>query len=175
MTNTCSPQGLVEREAFFARVDRRGANECWPWLGSTMKKSARGVFYFKGKNYIAARVAWHLHAGEPPPANLFVCHSCDNPNCVNPSHLWLGTNSDNIKDAASKGRLYMQRFPEKAPKGIRKAKGTAHGRAKLDDSLVLQMRAQYAAGASLKGLADQYGVAPRTIADAVKRVTWTHV
>ena len=89
---------------FWAKVDRRGPDECWPWTGG-VNGDGYGRFYLKRKKMTAAtRVAWSLATGREFPADKLACHSCDNPGCVNPGHIWPGTQSDNIKDCANKGR-----------------------------------------------------------------------
>jgi hypothetical protein len=75
---------------------------CWEWIGYK-KKDKYGQFYFDSKAQQSNRVAWILTYGEIPKG-LFVCHKCDNPSCCNPSHLFLGTNRDNIIDMYKKGR-----------------------------------------------------------------------
>jgi len=82
-------------------------NGCWEWTGCLDKKGY-GQFYYKGKHRRAHRVSWALKYGEIPPSELFACHKCDNPKCVNPDHLFLGTQSDNMKDMSRKGRVRNQ-------------------------------------------------------------------
>jgi hypothetical protein len=91
-------------EAFWQRVAVRSKNECWNWQGP---KDKRGYGYFdlNGTRHRAHRAAWILTFGTKPPKNIFVCHRCDNPSCVNVAHLFLGTCADNMQDASKKGRL----------------------------------------------------------------------
>ena len=87
-------------ERFWDRVDKKGPDECWEWFG---QKNPKGYGYVKPYG-LTHRFSYELHTGEKP-GELFVCHSCDNPPCVNPAHLWLGTVTDNQRDAKAKGRL----------------------------------------------------------------------
>ena len=91
-------------ERFWANVDK--SDECWSWTGH---KSPRGYGDLRvdGKMMRAPRYSWTLHYG-PIPAGLFVLHHCDNPPCVRPDHLFVGTLSDNSQDASRKRRLWMQ-------------------------------------------------------------------
>jgi hypothetical protein len=94
-------------ERFWKYVERRGPNDCWPWSGQMMTKNSRGYLRVyidgKAKNVLCSRISFTLHKG-PIPDGLFVCHTCDNPNCVNPDHLWAGTVTDNCRDMWRKGR-----------------------------------------------------------------------
>jgi hypothetical protein len=83
---------------FWRRVDKKGPDDCWIWIGST---TTHGYGQFK---LGAHRYSWELANG-PIPAGYLVCHTCDVRNCVNPNHLFLGTNKDNLHDASLKGRL----------------------------------------------------------------------
>lgn len=82
---------------------------CWYWLGS-ISNTGYGRILVDGINKQANRVSYMIYKGDP--ADLFVCHTCDNRNCVNPDHLWLGTNTDNMRDMSKKGR---HRSPEVHP------------------------------------------------------------
>jgi hypothetical protein len=80
---------------------------CWEWQGARDGKRY-GVLRVDSQNIGTHRVSWVIANG-PIPDGLFVCHTCDNPPCVNPAHLFLGTNQDNQRDASQKGRLWRQR------------------------------------------------------------------
>jgi len=98
---------LVDR--FWGKVDRRRDDECWPWTASVTRHGYGQIMvgaYGTGSRprpLRANRVAWELTHG-PIPDGLWVLHSCDNPSCCNPSHLFLGTQTENMRDAADKGR-----------------------------------------------------------------------
>jgi hypothetical protein len=87
-------------DRFYSKVEK--TSSCWNWTHSK-NKFGHGMFSFQGKTIGAHRFSFDLHKGSLPH-NLFVCHSCDNPSCVNPSHLWLGTAKDNAQDMIKKGR-----------------------------------------------------------------------
>lgn len=134
-------------QRFWAKVDVRGPDECWEWKGQK-SSSGYGLFNWRrGRTQIASRIAYHFTKGDP--RNLFVCHSCDNPPCVNPAHLWLGSQKENMNDAAAKGRL----------KGG-KLRGEDHGCSKLS---VEQARLAKFSGIPIKNLAREFGVTAQAI------------
>ncbi len=90
--------------AFASKVSCYGPDDCWPWNG-TRNAKGYGTLSHKGKKLWAHRLSWQLANGRPVPEGMLVCHRCDNPQCVNPAHLWIGTVGDNTRDAVEKGRL----------------------------------------------------------------------
>lgn len=142
------------------RTERVG--ECLVWKGSRSRKGY-GRVYIDGtrRKWPAHRVMFERENG-PIPNGMFVCHSCDNPPCINPDHLFLGDACDNMRDASRKGRLTGPRG-ERAPA------------AKLKTDQVLTIRARWAGGEPRKVLAAEYGVDHRTIWRIVKRRAWAHV
>lgn len=86
---------------FWSLMEKRGQDECWPWIGKKTK-DGYGEIWVGKTPFIASRVAWALANQKQPEG--FVCHSCDNPVCCNPKHLWLGSPKDNVSDMIKKRR-----------------------------------------------------------------------
>jgi hypothetical protein len=99
-------RGLRQRgtlaERFWAKVDQRGPDECWPWLAST-NQQGYGQINIDGRPHLSSRVALELTQGPLAPG-LSACHHCDNPPCCNPAHLYAGTKADNMNDYLERGR-----------------------------------------------------------------------
>jgi hypothetical protein len=145
-------------ERFWSKVERRGIDDCWEWQRGRDKDGYGSVKFRPHGQFRAARVAFYLgHAKQP--GDLLVCHTCDNPACCNPRHLWLGTNTDNIADRSSKGRTARQL-------------GEAHGLTTLTNDAVSEI---LQSSDTQRALARRYQVDPMTISNIWRRVVWRHV
>jgi hypothetical protein len=91
---------------FYDKVDKRGQRECWPW-SAYKERDGRGTFRIGSKKYKAPRVMMMLMTGREIPKEKIVCHTCDNPSCVNPKHLYLGTPKQNTSDMLMRGRHHV--------------------------------------------------------------------
>lgn len=170
---------------FWSRVDKSGGpNACWPWMGSTDRRGYGkiGQGMRTGKDLLAHRVVWALTIG-PIPNDMLVCHRCDNPPCVNPIHLFLGTNADNMRDCAKKGRNVAQAHPEKLPRGDqngarlhieRMPRGEKNGFAKLTTTIVRSIRTD-GADLSQRAIARKYAISQACVWKILHRETWAHV
>ena len=91
-------------DRFWNKVAIRGFDDCWDWIAAKLPKPENyGQVYFGGKTMRAHRVSWIINRGEIPKG-MHVLHKCDNPPCVNPNHLWIGTHGENMKDMVIKDR-----------------------------------------------------------------------
>jgi hypothetical protein len=162
---------------FWSLVSKNVDGDCWLWVGR--KDRTTGGFYYGRfcvgyKKYLAHRISYYLHNKRWP--KLYVCHTCDFPLCVNPEHLFEGTNADNMRDMAQKGRAacgsrsghYTQ--PERTPKG------SGHHRTRLTEQMVIDMREEYRrGGVTHSALARRFGLSKFAIHSIITRRTWKHV
>lgn len=151
-------------ERFWSKVDKSG--ECWTWTGAMGRKNY-GVFRHNNRTTKAHRFAYEMAHGAIP-AGMFVCHTCDNPSCVNPAHLWVGTPKENSLDMVRKGRTHKPGF--KMPKGHNR--GERSSSAKMTWAKVHELRARRAAGERLSVLAAEYGIAKKTVQGIVSGRYW---
>ncbi len=147
-------------ERFWSKVDVQGLTDCWLWLGSKSGRDDRGYIGVDGRNKLAHRVAWEVTYGSIPD-ELNVLHSCDNPPCCNPNHLFLGTQKDNMIDAVAKGRI--DRSGEKNP------------RAGLTEVDVRRIRSVFRAGFSRQEIANARGLKYGHVCDIISERIWKGV
>jgi hypothetical protein len=146
-------------ERFWSKVEVKETIKCWLWKGVS-DSNGYGQFRFEGKTIRAPRVAFYLRTGEWPDN---ACHTCDNPTCCNPDHIFSGTRKDNMMDMMAKGRHKTDR-------------GEKHGGAVLTDALVVGIRNEYKEGSlSMSQLAKKYGCSFSTIQRVISRKNWTHL
>jgi hypothetical protein len=145
-------------EQFWNNVTMGSPTECWLWQ-KCANTSGYGRLYLGEVAWSAHRLAYTDKVG-PIPDGKIVCHTCDNPLCCNPAHLFLGTDQDNATDRSQKNRSARQ-------------KGTTNPANKLTEQQVLDIRAEHAMGISgYKKLGKKYGVHAQTICDIIKRKVW---
>lgn len=143
---------------FWGKVFRKGPEECWEWQGST-SKYGYGQIRMNGVLVGAHRYAWEMKHGRPA-GSFDVCHRCDNPACVNPSHLFLGTHQENMEDCAAKGRT---------------TRGERNAQAKLSAADVRQMHVLSSAGVSQPLIAKRFGVSSSHVCTILSGKRWGHI
>jgi len=155
ISNTPAEAAKSLRTRFEVMVVRRGPEECWAWNGRK-NASGYGVIDHVSRPRLVHRISYFLHTGFDP-SEFSVCHSCDNPECTNPEHLWLGSHQDNMADASAKGR--MTGGP----------RGSQVGSSKLTESDVMDIRASSEPGPKI---AARYGVTKEAIYAIRTRKNW---
>jgi hypothetical protein len=154
---------MIESDLFDRLFDRAMVNEetgCWEFSG-TLVNGGYGQISHKNKGLLAHRVAYELVVAYIPDGML-VLHSCDNPPCVNPQHLFLGTHQDNSDDCVAKGRIAHN-------------VGSLAGAAKLTEEDVLKIKERLSARMTQRRIAEEFGVAPSAITRIKKGLYWRHL
>lgn len=142
---------------FYAKIKK--TRFCWIWLG---RKNLKGYGMFDFNNGVLAhRFSYYLHIGEIPKG-LCVCHSCDNPSCVNPRHLWIGTHSDNRENARVKNRLPS-------------LKGSKNGNSKLIEEQVIEIKRLLKENISMTKISKQFNISFGSVANIKIKKTWKHI
>jgi hypothetical protein len=144
-------------ERFWAKV--RKTDACWLWTGNHSPSGYGVIRIYGGHRTGAHRASWYIHHGAIPDG-LFVCHRCDNPACVNPAHLFLGTCADNVADKVAKGR---------------QRKGTGIHTCKLSEQQVREIRTRVLNGEPKRALAREYGVHGRLVGLISDGAIWKHL
>ena len=155
------PRPIVKR--FWEKVKK--SDGCWEWTAYCLADGYGQFFVQRGEQWLAHRFSWVLHFGPIPIGEGYhgtcVLHRCDNPKCVRPNHLWLGSNADNIRDCQAKGRASKVR-----------AHGERHPMAKLTAKQIPAIRQDTR---TLETIARNYGVCLSTISSIRRREHWQHV
>jgi hypothetical protein len=145
-------------ERFHSKLNKLD-NGCWEWQGF-LDRDGYGRFWLNGKDQRAHRAAWLLFVGDIGQDNEFVCHKCDNPRCVNPAHLFIGTSRDNIDDMVAKRRALS---------------GENNNNSRLTGEQVDEIRRLYATGKHpSRKLAKQFNSAKSTILRIIHGHTWKY-
>lgn len=153
---------------FWAKVRKDGPTpehmphlgQCWVWTAGR-RQAGYGRFKTAGRYNQAHRFSWTLANG-PIPRGLFILHHCDNPPCVRPDHLFIGTQTDNMADMNAKNRLVN-------------VVGERHGNSKVTVADVVEIRRRVADGEPQSKVAGDYDIAEITVWTIVRRTRWKHV
>jgi hypothetical protein len=156
-TDASRAKGWSLEERFWKKVEK--TDTCWLWTGAKIALGYGKIGVGRQSPRLAHRVSYELAYGEFPK-ELAVCHKCDNPSCVRPDHLFLGTTADNQRDMKEKGRSTI---------------GSRNPRAKLNEEQVVDIFQRSSSASSDRELAKEYGVSAATIQMIRSRRTWTHV
>lgn len=170
-------------DRFWSKVDFDGPipkhcpklGPCWIWAASLNVRNGYGQFHLRGRTLKPHRIAFEMVVG-PIPSGLHCLHHCDNPRCLRPDHLHLGTDADNANDRLAHGRTLRGAESISATHRECMSRGQDHWRTSLTDDQVHAIRLRYESGGiTMQKLADQYGVGLTTISNLINRRTWAHI
>ena len=160
MTTPIPKLNKEQIDRFWNMVDIGESEKCWNWKHTT-NKWGYGRVKFDHHQFGAHRVAWAL-ANRTDPGDQLICHTCDNPLCCNPKHLFLGNHSTNALDATRKGRWHSNA-------------GENHGLAKLTESDIADIRSMYLRGYSQKTIAEVLNIHQSTVSRIMSHKRWSHL
>lgn len=163
----CAERDAKLTARFWLSVTKKQSDECWEWTGRRNADgygviTVRSHPVFRCREQLAHRVSWYLGAGSLPDGAQ-VLHRCDNPPCINPSHLWLGTPRDNMRDCAAKGRT-----------GGGGPRGESSPHAKLTEEQVRRIR-ELAGIVAQRKIAKLFGVCQTTVGKIIRSENWRAV
>lgn len=171
----CSARGAHPRtdttKRFWSKVDK--TNHCWLWREAISTKGYGMFCLYHGKRVYSHRFSFETVNG-PTPENLFVLHSCDNRLCVNPNHLFVGTQKDNIQDAVKKARMASGVRNGRYTRPDRTPRGKNHGMSKLTEEQVIEIKRMHKSF-SQQVIAYKFNVSQPTISSVLMNKTWKHV
>ena len=154
-----------QESRFWSHVDKSAEpGGCWIWTGALNAAGYGRVYWEKTRHNIAHRVAYQIALGAIPKG-MFVLHRCDNPRCVNPDHLFLGTHQDNMKDMRAKGRS----------SNAGSKRGEANFASKLSREMVERIRFLYSSKFSVMEISRKTGVPYSNVWRIVHRKSWKHI
>lgn len=166
MSKHNGPHPKHPSERFWSKVRKLGPDECWEWVGARHPEGYgylyAGPLYENRVRWVKShRLSWEIHNGQIPDG-LSVLHHCDNPPCVNPSHLYVGTQAQNVHDRTVRNRGRNQ-------------DGSVNSNAKLTEADVVAIIAMLKTGRSQAAVAEMFGVKQPQISRIARRESWRHL
>lgn len=148
----------ITKERIESKVEKVPEAGCWIWMGATQVRGY-GEILSSNRKMLAHRASYEAFVG-PIPKGMYVCHACDNVYCVNPNHLFLGTQKQNLQDMAAKGRS---------------TRGEKNAMSKLTEDNIKEIRQLFVSGVSCKKISKIFEVTTSCISKIKRKETWNHV